>query len=250
MMKKLLTVCLLFGSIVGFAQSDALFEQGIENYKKGAFSNAVTNWKKVIDNGEESAALYFNLGNAHYKLNNVGPSIYYYEKALQLAPNDSDIKTNLAFAENARIDVIEPLPKTFFSRWYATIATIFTYNGWAIISVICVFLFVILFLLYWFSASETKKRFYFTSSIVFALLCIGTLVMAFQTYSDFTQNRPAIIFAETTEVKSEPNMGSTSAFEIHEGTKVQIIDEDDDWARIRLADGKDGWIPFNDFKQL
>ena len=89
-----------------------------------------------------------------------------------------------------------------------------------------------------------------SSSIVFALLCIGTLVMAFQTYSDFTQNRPAIIFAETTEVKSEPNMGSTSAFEIHEGTKVQIIDEDEDWARIRLADGKDGWIPFNDFKQL
>mgnify|MGYP003133871470 FL=1 len=249
-MKKLLILGMLLVSVLGVAQNEALFEQGKENYKNAKFSEAVTNWKKILDNGQQSAELYFNLGNANYKLNNIGPSIYYYEKALQLDPNDDDIKTNLAFAQNARIDVIEPLPKTVFSRWYKNFSGVFTYNGWAIVSVIGVVLFVLLFLLYWFSISETKKRIYFTTSILSAVVCLVALVMAFKTYSDFNKNQPAIIFAENTEVKSEPNMGSESAFELHEGTKVQIIGRDQDWVRIELADGKDGWMPVNDLKQL
>ena len=144
-MKKLLILGMLLVSVLGFAQNEALFEQGKENYKNAKFSEAVTNWKKIVDNGQQSAELYFNLGNAHYKLNNIGPSVYYFEKALQLNPNDADIKTNLAFAENARIDVIEPLPKNIFTRWYKNISGIFTYNGWAIVSVIGVSLFVLLF---------------------------------------------------------------------------------------------------------
>ncbi len=249
-MKKLLILGMLLVSVLGVAQNEALFEQGKENYKNAKFSEAVTNWKKIVDNGQQSAELYFNLGNAHYKLNNIGPSIYYYEKALQLQPNDDDIKTNLAFAQNARIDVIEPLPKTVFSRWYKNIAGVFTYNGWAILSVIGVVLFVLFFLLYWFSISETKKRVYFTTSILSIIICIAALVMAFQTYMDYNQNKPAIIFAESTEVKSEPNMGSETAFELHEGTKVQIIGNDQNWMRIELADGKDGWMPASDLKQL
>jgi len=249
-MKKLLILGMLLVSVLGFAQNEALFEQGKENYKNAKFSEAVTNWKKIVDNGQQSAELYFNLGNAHYKLNNIGPSVYYFEKALQLNPNDADIKTNLAFAENARIDLIEPLPKNIFTRWYKNISGIFTYNGWAIVSVIGVSLFVLLFLLYWFSISETKKRVYFTTSILSIIVCIGALVMAFQTYMDFNQNKPAIIFSESTEVKSEPNMGSETAFELHEGTKVQIIGNDQNWVRIELVDGKDGWMPVSDLKQL
>lgn len=249
-MKKLLILGMLLVSVLGFTQNEALFEQGKENYKNAKFSEAVTNWKKIVDNGQQSSELYFNLGNAHYKLNNIGPSIYYFEKALQLQPNDDDIKTNLAFAENARIDVIEPLPKTIFSRWYKSVSGVFTYKGWAIVSVIGVGLFVLLFLLYWFSISETKKRVYFTTSIFSVVVCIAALVMAFQTYMDFNKNKPAIIFAEKTEVKGEPTMGSETAFELHEGTKVQIIGNEQNWVRIELADGKDGWMPVNDLKQL
>ncbi|PVW15277.1 tetratricopeptide repeat protein [Marixanthomonas spongiae] len=249
-MKKIMLLGMLLVSVLGVAQNEALFEQGKESYKNGKFSEAVTHWKKIVDNGQESAELYFNLGNANYKLNNIGPSIYYYEKALQLQPNDEDIKNNLAFAQNARVDVIEPLPKTVFSRWYKNISGVFTYNGWAIVAVIGVCLFVTLFLLYWFSGSETKKRVYFSASIFSVVICIAALVMAFQTYMDFTKNRPAIIFAEQTEVKNEPNMGSETAFMLHEGTKVQIMATDTNWARITLADGKDGWLPLGDLKQL
>ena len=82
------------------------------------------------------------------------------------------------------------------------------------------------------------------------MLLLATLAMTFQVYGESLSDKPAIIFAESIEVKSEPSMGSEGAFILHEGTKVQIIGEDDDWVRIQVIDGKDGWIPVTDLKVL
>ena len=249
-MKKIFFILLALVSSVVWCQNNAFFEQGKEHYKNGKFQEAINAWEKVLDNGKHSASLYFNLGNANYKLNNIGPSIYYYEKALQLAPADSDIKTNLKFAENTRIDAIEPLPKTILKRWYEQLAGALTYDGWAVTSVVGAILFVLLFLSYWFSASETKKRLFFITSVVSILVLLVGLVMAYQTYGDVLQDTPAIVFSESTQVKSEPNMGSETAFILHEGTKVQITATEDKWIRVLLANGKDGWIPASDVKRL
>ncbi len=249
-MKKILFILVFLTGIIAVAQNDELFEKGKELYKAEKYQEALNAWMKILESDKHSAALYYNLGNAHYKLNNIGPSIYYYEKALQLAPNDRDIRNNLSFAENAKIDAIEPLPETIFKRWYKSISGIFTFDGWAMASTIFSILFVALFLLYYFSVSERKKRVLFTGSAISIFLLLFTLVVAFKTYNDYTKDRPAIIFAESTEVKSEPTMGSEVAFVLHEGTKVLILDQDDEWYRIVLADGKDGWIPTSELKEL
>ncbi|RMA66137.1 tetratricopeptide repeat protein [Ulvibacter antarcticus] len=249
-MKKILYISILLFSVFCFGQNNPLFEQGKERYKEGKFQDAIENWMKILKDGEHSSNLYFNLGNAHYKLNQIGPSIYYYEKALQLDPLDSDIKTNLAFAENTRIDAIEPLPKTIFAKWHKTLAGILDFDGWAIVSVVCSMLFVLLFLLYYFSASEKRKRLLFAGSLLSVLLLCLSLAMAFQVQSEVKNDKPAIIFAESVEVKSEPNLGSAVAFRLHEGTKVQVLAEDNDWVRIQLVNGKDGWMPVNDLKKL
>ena len=248
--RKTLTLLLVFLSFSTFSQNEAFFEEGKEMYKNGKYQEAINSWMQILENGQTSSELYFNLGNAQYKLNQIGPSIYYYEKALQLSPNDTDIKTNLAFAENARIDLIEPLPKSVFSKWYSTIAHAFTFDGWAILAVVFSVVFVTTFLLYYFSNSEKRKRVLFASSIISIFLMVGALTFAFLTYGDYSRNQPAIIFSNEIEVKAEPSMGSNSVFILHEGTKVQIIDRDGNWCRISLADGKDGWIPVSDLKQL
>jgi len=249
-MKKYGVVILLFVVTFSMAQNNQLFEQGKERYKNGKYQEAITSWMQILDNGKHSASVYFNLGNAHYKLNHVGPSIYYYEKALQLAPNDKDIKTNLAFAENARIDAIEPLPKTVFSKWYTNVSSILTFDGWAITSVVLVMLFVLLFLLYYFSFSERRKRLLFAGSLFSVLLFLVALTMTYQTYADFKNNNPAIVFSEKTEAKSGPSLGSDNVFLVHEGTKVQITATDANWVRVVLANGKEGWLPATDLKRL
>ena len=237
-------------SLTSFAQNDVLFEQGKSFYKQDKYIEAIEQWKKILDKKVHSADLYFNLANAHYKLNNVAPSIYFYEKALRLSPNDSEIKNNLAFAQNMTIDIIEPLPKTVFAKWYNTVSGVMEFNGWAITSITFVVLFVLLFLAYYFSFSERKKRFLFLGFIIAFIGIIISLVFAFYTYSDFKNDRPAIIFSESIDVQNSPTKNGEVSFTLHEGTKVQVTNKEDNWFRIKLIDGKDGWIPEESLKEL
>lgn len=248
--KSMTFVFVFFCALSLQAQNSPLFEQGKELYKAEKYVEAINSWMKILEKGQHSASLYYNLGNAHYKLSNIGPSIYYYEKALLISPNDSDIKNNLAFAENARVDAIEPLPKTIFYQWYHTIADLLTYDGWAIAFVVLCLSFVLWFLLYYFSYTESKKRLFFICALISLLLLGMSLSMAYSTYDDAIKDQPAIIFSESIEVKDAPSLGSDSSFTLHEGTKVQIIARDNDWVRIEIANGKDGWIPVSDLKEL
>jgi len=117
-------------------------------------------------------------------------------------------------------------------------------------SILFVVVFVLLFLLYYFSHTERRKRLLFAGSIVSVLLFVFTLVMAFKTYNDFTQNNPAIVFATEVEAKSGPSLGSEKTFTVHEGTKVQITAVDANWVRVLLANGKEGWLPASELKAL
>jgi tetratricopeptide (TPR) repeat protein len=136
---------LMFISEMSFAQNQSLFDQGKQDYKSEKYQEAIGSWTKIEQSGAHSSSLYFNLANAHYKLNSIGPSIYYYEKALELAPNDSEILNNLTFAQNATIDAIEPLPKTIFAKWNNKVSGWLTFDGWAWTTVVCAGLFALLF---------------------------------------------------------------------------------------------------------
>lgn len=243
----LVFVLLLIGGL-GFSQP--MFDQGNDAYKMGNYREAIENWESILDQGQHSAALYYNLGNAFYKLNEIGPSIFYYEKALRLKPGDRDIKNNLTFAQNARIDAIEPLPKTIFRVWYERISGIFSFNGWAKLAVIMSFLSAGLFVLYYFSGIEKTKRISFIASIFLGVVMIGSLTMSTLTFSEQKKDRPAIIFSSQVEVRSEPINSGETVFLLHEGTKVQILDTDGEWAHIAIADGKDGWLLFSSIREL
>ena len=249
-MKNKFLIFLMIISSQIYSQNGPLFEQGKSLYKAEKYQEAIISWMKILDHEKHSSELYFNLGNAHYKLNNIGPSIYYFEKGLLLAPNDRDIKNNLSFAENARVDAIDPLPKTIFYKWYHAISDLLTFDGWAYTSIFFVFICVLCFLMYYFSYSEIIKRFFFVSSAI-SIFSLGmSLSMAFFTYEDAIKNNPAIIFAESSDVREAPNLRSEISFIIHEGTKVQILERDADWGLVEIANGKEGWIPLIDLKEL
>lgn len=232
------------------AQNETLFEQGNTLYNDGNYTLAIEKYQAILDNGKHSAELYFNLGNAYYKLNNIAPSIYYYEKALQLTPNDKDILNNIAFARNMTIDDIATIPEIGFSKFVNSITNMMSFDAWAMMAVGFLILFVVLFLSYYFSYTSVKKRIAFvvsSASIVFA--CVS-VVIAYHNYNLKKNDRPAIVFAKESQIKSEPNLRSTEAFKLHEGTKVQILDTVNNWKRIKLADGKTGWIVSDDIKAL
>lgn len=249
-MKKLILVSLLMFGFLGFAQSESLFDEANSAYQSGEYETAVSKYESILENGEASAALYFNLGNAHYKLNHVAPSIYYYEKALQLNPTDKDIQNNIAFARNMAIDDIEKVEETGFSVWFNNVISSFSYNTWAILGIVFSVLFVSMFLLYYFSVRSLFKRLYFTGAIVFAILCLIAVVFAFQQQSYIQDNEFAIIFSEEVEVRDEPNLRGEASFELHEGTKAKILEDYQEWSRIELSNGAQGWVNSIDIKKL
>jgi len=232
------------------SQNLDIFNEGKSAYESEKYQEAITTWMRILKSGEHSSALYYNIANAHYKLNEIAPSIYYYEKALQLSPNDKDILNNLVFAKNTTIDAIEPLPKTFFTKWDYSLSNWLTYNGWAKVSIVAVFLFMILFLSYYFSINTYKKRIFFAGSLLTILVLIVSLFMSFRVFKNNQENRSAIIFAESVEIRESPKLGSESVFSLHEGTKVKVLNFDRDWCLIQIVDGRNGWMPVVSLKML
>lgn len=232
------------------AQNETPFNKANKAYNEGDFVKAADLYLEILDKGEHSAELYFNLGNAYYKLNQIAPSIYYYEKALLLKPNDEEIKNNLAYSQNMTLDAIEILPQTGLSNLYKRFTGVLSYDQWAKAAVFFMILFVLLYIAFYFFRYSTRKRVAFISSIVAFFFSILAVVFAYIEFDSFNRDNPAIIFAEESQVKTEPNDRSQQAFVLHEGTKVNVLEELNEWKKISLADGKTGWISAENIKLL
>ncbi|WP_224488442.1 SH3 domain-containing protein [Robertkochia flava] len=247
-LRELFTGLLLFVLTSVGAQNDQLFEEGNKLYNEGAYQEAIQRYKKISESGMHSPELYFNMGNAYYKINEIAPSILYYEKALVLDPEDEDVRVNLAYARNMTIDAIEEMPQTGISKLVNGIIGTLDYRMWSYLAIGAMFLFVTLFIAYYFAYAQGRKRLLFAGSGVSLLLSLVCLLFAFQQRTLLSQRNPAIVFAQETTVKSEPNLGSEEIFRLHEGTKVFILDTLNNWKKIRLSDGKEGWLPEDELR--
>jgi len=249
-MKKLIFIFLLLVSSLAQAQNTGLFEEANDAYASDDFETAIAKYEEILSNGETSVAVYYNLGNAHYKLNNVAPSIYYYEKALQLDPGDEDVQNNIEFARSMTIDDIPVNEETGLQKSINKLISTFSYNTWAYLAIGFSIIFVVLFLLYYFSSTSLQKRIYFGAAIFIFLLGGFSVFFAFQQQEIQFNNQFAIIFAEEAEIKNEPSPRGEAAFRLHEGTKAKVLEDYQEWVKIELANGTQGWTNNNNLKRL
>lgn len=226
------------------------FEKGNALYQKGEYEAAISAYESVLNGKQQSAEVYFNLGNCYYKLNKVAPAIYNYEKALVFHPNDSEIRNNLKFAQKMTIDEIKEVPKVGFAKLLRDFTAIFHYDSWAWIAVSLSTLFLLFFVGYYFSQITLWKRIFFIGMFVLVfLILISVLAAIFEKDHDVNE-RPAIIFAEVAEVKGEPKASSSDVFVLHEGTKVYIKETLDNWRKVELTDGSEGWMESSALKEV
>ena len=237
---KHLVYIVVFITSFGFAQSG--FEKGNVLYQKGQYEQAIQAYESVLDSRQQSADLYFNLGNCYYKLNKVAPSIYYYEKALVLHPEDADITNNLKFAQKLTIDEVKEVPKVGFAKLLHDFTGMYHYNTWAWISIVFGLMFLGFFIGYYFSLAVVLKRIFFFGMFVWVLFLLVSVGAAIFEKNHFVTDRPAIVFAEVIDVKSEPQKASPATFVLHEGTKVFVKEILGKWKKIELTDGTEGWI--------
>lgn len=246
-MKKIVFIILLISQII-FAQSS--FEKGNALYQSGNYESAITAYESVISAKKQSPELYFNLGNCYYKLNKVAPAIYNYEKALVLNPNNKEVLNNLKFAHKLQIDEIKEVPKVGFEKLLRDFTANFHYDSWAWISVGLAFLFLMFFLGYYFSQFTLYKRIFFIGMFVLVFLILISVLSAIFEKNHYQNERPAIVFAEVVSVKNEPKTSGSDVLILHEGTKVFVLETLDNWKKIQLTDGTEGWIENTAIKEV
>jgi len=237
-------------SLKAQAPVSPLFEEGNTAYNNGDFFKAVTLYEQTLLTGKHSASLYFNLGNAYYRLNKVAESIYNYEKARQLDPENEDFKVNSAFAQNMTIDAIEPLPESQLSQVQNSLYALASASIWSKIVVLFVWLFAIFFSIYLLNKTIKLKRLFFVLSLFSLVLFLSSFTIKFFANAEQENKKYAIIFSNEINIWSEPNLRAEIQFTLHEGTKVELLDSLDEWEKIRIANGSEGWIKNASLKSL
>ena len=249
-MKKLIFLLAVLFSFTATAQNSQLFEAANKAYGTGDYREAIEIYEQILAKGETSAAVHFNLGNSYYKLNNIAPSIYHYEKALQLSPGDKDVQNNLDFARNMTIDALGQEESKGFRGIFDTSTAAFSASGWGWVAVFCMLVFVVFFLVYYFSNRTVVKRLLFVSSMFFLVLAIASAVIGFTKQDLQAESEYAIVFSEEVQVRSEPSPISEEAFTLHEGAKVKITEDFQGWIEIELPNGSRGWMDENEVRRL
>lgn len=249
-MKKVFLLFLLISNILSAQDNDKLFANANALYKDGKYQEAITIYEQLEKSNLVSTELYYNLGNCYYKLNKVAPTIYNYEKALQINPLNEDARNNLVFAKRLSLDRIEEVPKSFFQKFNLEYISKLTYEDWAVVCIILSLLGTVLFLLYFLSLAPARKRLFFTTSMLSYIVLVISLFISFNQYYKKINIVEAIVYVTEVSVKNEPTKNADEAFIIHEGTKVLVLDKVDDWKKIQLLDGKIGWLKANEINLL
>ena len=251
-MKKIVVIIYLIFSGLIFSQDNnkEYFNAGVELYNNGKYNEAINQFQSIIENGEHSEVLYFNLGNSYYKINDIANSIYFFEKALMLNPNNNDVLNNLSFSQNMLIDKIEKLPANQILDFFNFISKILNVQQWLMIGILLFYVFLATFLLYFFSTKTNLKRNYFTLSLILFSLAV---VFIFSGINQFENNKntvSAIIFEKKIDFRTEPNSRSEVLFDLHEGTKVVVKEELNEWCLVEIKDGNKGWVELKSIKKI
>lgn len=221
-----------------------------QNYRKGNYQQAINDYKELLKRGA-SADIYYNLGNAYYRSGSLSQAILNYERASLLSPGNEDVIFNLEFARSKTVDKIVSKGEMFYVTWYKSIRNLVSIDSWAYISLISIALSFIFVLVYLFSSTISFQKLGFFSGILLFGLFLFSSFFAFQQKSAMQKRQGAIIMVPSVNVKKSPTFNGLDGFVLHEGTRVDITDEDiKGWVGVQVSDGRSGWIPIGKLEKI
>lgn len=221
-----------------------------DEYAKGNYQQAIKDYQEILKTGV-SSEIYYNLGNAYYRTDNITQALLAYERALQLSPGDNDIRFNLQYARSKTIDKITPETEMFFVTWYNSLVNFTSVDRWANTAIVSIVMALLLILVFLFAPQMWARKSGFYGSAVFLLLFAFANLFAFQQKHELETKQGAIVIAPTVNVKKTPAASGTDVFVIHEGTRVDITDRGmKQWRGIKLADGREGWLKTSQIEEI
>ena len=239
-------------SIASSLATEAKTKQQADNlYAQEHYREAAEIYESILKNQGVSKELYYNLGNCYYKLDEVALSVLNYERALLLDPSDSDTKANLALARGKTADKVTPPSEMFFITWWRTLTNTMSINSWLIIAFVTFVLMLSCIIVYAFMSEVTWRKIGFYGALIALFITIVANLCALSQHLTIANRQYAIIMDSAVTVKSSPSDSSTDLFVIHEGSKVEMLDQTmKEWCEVKLEEGKVGWIPVSALQQI
>lgn len=234
----------LFGST-----NEELFKSANDAYANKKYADAINLYEQVIDGGFASAELYFNLGNAYYKTDNIAFSILNYERADKLS-DDPDIDHNLGIARLKTIDKVSSVEQIFLINWLDSIRDTQNSSGWSYWTLLLFWIMFAFLALLVFSRKTAIKRLSLLGIVASLILFVGTFYFAYSTHEREYVKEFAILTTPSAYVKSSPDSQSQDLFILHEGVKMEVLDRVGNWNKIRLDNGEIGWIDKSSFRPI
>jgi tetratricopeptide (TPR) repeat protein len=230
--------------------AEPYFEKGNALYNKSDFAGAANVYEGILNSGYISPELFYNLGNAYFRLSNLPQALLYYEKAAKLDPNDEDTEYNKAFVNNLITDKIEKKPVLFIWEWLEAFRNMFSSGGWATLIIIFFWLGFASLAVYFIIRYTLWRKVSFIAALGFFALTLFSIYFANNKYNHENSTDTAIVFSPRIDIRHSPEEEGKIYLTLHEGTKVYIEDEVNGWYKIRLTDGRIGWIKENSVKVI
>lgn len=241
---------LLISSFSVMEAATPLLDSASAAYSKGEYTKAAKFYETILAGGQEAAEIYFNLGNAYYKSNNIALAILNYERAVKLDPDNEDYIFNLKLANQRIEDKIDSAPQLFLAEWKNGIVSLMTEKGWSQLCIALIILSLALFVLFISAQQRGLKQLGFFGGFVLIILSISAFFIAKHKYYLTLNGKEAIITAPSITVTGSPNEKGTKLFILHEGTKVSVTQEDADWVEIKIANGNTGWVKNSQLEKI
>lgn len=245
MKKNLILLIILLSQLsVSSSETDlnSLFSSGVESYNNGSFKESILIFTECLENGYQSPQIYYNLANSYYRNADFANAIWCYEKTLLLDPSNKDADFNLQLLNNELFGEQNVVPPSFFTQAWRYLYKLFSLNGWSILFIILQFVFPALILLFFFSNNTRKRRLFFYSSLFFFWLYIISMSQSIYGYYQMKNPGSAIIKNSLVSVKSSPSLDAIDIIVVEQGVKVNILEQTDEWSKVVLPDGIQGWI--------
>lgn len=241
---SILTVVL---SLVAYAEPSAADADALA--RDGKYAEAADAYEAILNGGQESAGLYYNLGYSYFKQGMLGRAILNFERCQRLNPSDPDVEANLAlaYALTDKMQEIEPL---FITKLWRGLCDALSSDGWAVVFVVLFFLIIAGLCCFFFVNSVALRKVGFFSAAVLAIFAIVALSISLQKRADVLNSDEAIIMVSSATLATSPDKNGSEMAVLHEGTKVVIIDQLGEWVEVKLKDGNVGWLLLSSVEKI
>lgn len=221
-------------------------------YQKGVESKSLgereTNFEKALklylemqlklkENGAENGYLHFNIGNCYYNLNQLGEAILYYKQALKYLPNEEKILQNFEIANKKRVSYVDIESNNKLIETLMFFHFSFTEKT----KILLVLLFSIIVLIFFIGSVVYKKnifrRIVYFSSFIYFVFLISLAVNYYYPQKEGVLIKDSFVLQDAGE-----NYASLIEKPYGVGSSIRVINKKGEWFKVRLNDGRYGYI--------